>query len=66
MSYRDPNYRYHGAASHVDPRAFARRQDQRRRDAIATAKARAEADAASEVERAEKVRPIAARKRASA
>lgn len=64
MSWRDPKFRYHGEASHVDPRAFARRQDQRRRDANAAAKARAESEAASERERATKVRPID-RKRAA-
>lgn len=56
MSWRDPKFRYIGAASHADPVAFARRQKARQREVQTEAKAREE-------ERSAKVRPIAGRTR---
>lgn len=37
--YLNPDWRYHGAASHANAGAFARRQQQRRREAQEAAKA---------------------------
>ena len=44
--WRNRDWKYHGAASHANAGAFARRQQQRRRDAQEQAKA---ADAANKV-----------------
>ena len=59
MSWRDPKFRYLGAASHADPVAFARRQKARQREMQDAAKER-------EAERAAKVRPIGGRTRRTA
>ncbi len=64
MSWRDPKYRYHAAASHADPLAFARRQAQRRREAVGAVTKAAQQQAEADRERAAKVRPID-RKRAA-
>lgn len=47
--WRNPDWRYHGAASHANAGAFARRQQQRRRDAQDAAKTAADAAKASNV-----------------
>lgn len=54
MSWRDPKFTFHGAATHADPAAFARRMKARRRAIEAEAKART-------AEQHEKVRPIVRR-----
>lgn len=58
MSWRDPKFRYLGAATHADPTAFARRQKARQRE-------RQEEERQREQERTEKVRPITVRRRPS-